>query len=516
MAAEPTQQPAATATGSVLSARGIRKSFGGVEVLHGVDLDAVGGRVVALLGENGAGKSTLVKIISGDYQADAGSMSFGEDRHDHLTPITARALGVRMIYQELNDAPPLTVAENIFLGRLPRKAGCVRWGEVRSRAAGVLAELRVDIDPAASMSSLSIGERQVIEIARALTDDARLLILDEPTAALSNDETDRLFEFIARLRARGTAMVYITHRLDELRRVADDVLVLRDGDVVLRGEVASTSRPELVEAMVGAQIGDVRRPSALARSATAAAQPSLSLRGASSERAFADIDLDVHPGEVVALYGKVGSGISEVTEAVFGIRKVSAGSIALSTGSSSTGSAPRSPRQAIARGLGFLPADRKKEGAFLPLSSAQNLVAPSWTRLAAGRVVVRRAIERRSFESWRTALSIRTPPGGGKAIGLLSGGNQQKVLLARWLHARSKVLLLLEPTRGVDVGARQEIYAALRRLSAEGIAVLVATSDYEEVIQVADRAVVMAAGRVVRHLGPDDVTVNTLTDAAGG
>ena len=499
-----------------LSARGIRKSFGGNEVLHGVDLDAVEGRVVALLGENGAGKSTLVKIISGDYQPDAGSLHFGDDVHDRLTPIAARALGVRMIYQELNDAPTLTVAENISLGRVPRRAGIVRWGEMRARAQTVLDDLQVDIDPRAPMATLSVGERQIIEIARALTDDAKLLILDEPTAALSGDESERLFGFIDRMRARGTAMVYITHRLDEVRRVADDVLVLRDGDVVLRGSVADSSRADLVKAMVGAEIEDVRRPARRADITTGSESAALSLRQVSSEGGFDAVSLDVHPGEVVALYGKLGSGIAEVTEAVFGLRKVSAGTMVLRVGGESIEGAPSSPREAIGRGLGFLPADRKHEGAFLPLSSAQNLAAPTWPRLASAGTFVRRRSERTSFESWRSTLGIRTAAGGDGPIALLSGGNQQKVLLARWLHAGSKVLLLLEPTRGVDVGARQEIYAAVRRLSGEGMAVLVATSDYEEVVQLADRAIVMAAGRVVRGLDPDEVTVNALTDAAGG
>ena len=248
------------ATEPLLRVDELRKSFGGVEVLHGVSMSATGGRVLALLGENGAGKSTLVKIISGDYQADSGSISVGGETHDQLSPIAARSLGVRMIYQELNDAAPLTVAENILLGRLPRKAGFVRWKEVRARAEAILDELGVDIEPAARMSSLRLGERQVVEIARALIDEARVLILDEPTAALSNDETSRLFEFIKRLRARGTAMIYITHRLDEVRQIADDVVVLRDGNVVLEAKVGDRSRAELVEAMVGASVDDVGRP----------------------------------------------------------------------------------------------------------------------------------------------------------------------------------------------------------------------------------------------------------------
>lgn len=494
----------------LLQVRGIRKSFGGVEVLQGINLDAAEGRVLALLGENGAGKSTLVKIISGDYQPSAGQLIWDGTTYDQLTPITAQALGIRMIYQEINDAPTLSVAENIFLGRLPRTAGFVRWREVRARAREILEDLEVDIDPAAPMSSLRIGERQVVEIARALTGEARLLILDEPTAALSNEEVQRLFHFVRRLRDRGTALIYITHRLDELRQVADEVAVLRDGNLVLQGEVADLTRSQMVEAMVGAPIAEVGRPE-IAEVAEAT-PPALRLRGASSGKYFTDVDLTVRPGEVVALYGKVGSGIAEVAEAVFGTRKLTSGEIELPDGPG-----PRSPSEAVRRGIGLLPADRKREGAFLALSTAQNLVAPTWGAKGHGRFIAKRGEEATAFGTWRDALRIRVgAAGANQPLLTLSGGNQQKVLLARWLHAGSHLLLLVEPTRGVDVGARQEIYATVRRLAAQGLAVLVATSDYEEVVQLADRAIVMAAGRVSRELAPENVNTNALTDAAAG
>lgn len=493
-----------------LKVRGIRKSFGGVEVLHGVDLDATPGRVVALLGENGAGKSTLVKIISGDYQPSAGTITAGGQTFDRLDPITARAQGIKMIYQEINDAGSLTVAENIFLGRWPSSHGVVKWREVRARAAQILNELEVDIDPAARMSSLRIGERQVIEIARALSDKASILILDEPTAALSGEEVDRLFEFIDRLRAQGTAMIYITHRLDELRRIADDVVVLRDGNVVLTSPVSETSRGEMVHAMVGASVADVARPEPAPLSPEV--EPLVRLSDAGSGDLFSHVSLDVRPGEVVALYGKVGSGITEVAESVFGMHPVDSGQIEVN-GSA----APTSPRAAIGRGVGLLPADRKREGAFTILSSAKNLVAPSWSGVLGRALLARRGAEGAAFNRWRESLRIRvSPSGAGQPIALLSGGNQQKVLLARWLEAGSKTLVLLEPTRGVDVGARQEIYATIRELARTGTAVLVATSDYEEVVQLADRAVVMAGGRTTSTLEGEDVTIAALTDASGG
>lgn len=497
-------------TEPLLRVRGIRKSFGGVEVLHGVDLEATSGRVLALLGENGAGKSSLVKIISGDYRADAGTVTIGDQSHGQLNPGSARSLGVRMIYQELNDAATLTVAENIMLGRLPRVAGFVRWREVRDRARAIFDELGVDIDPSARMSSLRIGERQIVEIARALTDEARLLILDEPTAALSNDEVDRLFTFIEQVRARSTAVIYITHRLDEVRQIADDVTVLRDGDVVLKGRVGERSRAELVEAMVGAPVHDVGPPATV--TPLAEPEPAVVFRGASSASAFSDVDLDVRRGEVVGLYGKVGAGIAEVAEAAFGLRPITDGSAEVAGRI-----VPQGPRQAVARRIGFLPADRKHEGAFLQLSSARNLTAPTWRRLAKAGVWLFGENEAAAFEKWRRALRIRVSPSGAdRPIATLSGGNQQKVMLARWLHAGSTVLLLVEPTRGVDVGARQEIYTAIRELAESGVAVLISSSDYEEIIQVADRAVVMSRGRIVRRLGADEITVHGLTDSVGG
>ena len=310
-----------------LQARGIRKSFGGVEVLHGVDLDAVGGSILALLGENGAGKSTLVKIIAGDYHPDAGEIDVGGETHTALTPVTARQLGIRMIFQELSDAPALTVAENISLGRWPGRCGVVNWRAIRRRAEEALEQLGVDIDPMQLVSSLRIGERQVVEIARALSDEARCLILDEPTAALSSQEVDRLFTFVQRLRERGVALIYITHRLDEVRQIADRVQVLRDGNVVLVGEVADLDRRQLVSAMVGRAIDDVQRP--LAPTWPIGETPVLRFEGASSEGAFADVDLDVRPGEVVALYGKVGSGTGEVADAAFGTLPLTSGTIEL-------------------------------------------------------------------------------------------------------------------------------------------------------------------------------------------
>jgi ribose transport system ATP-binding protein len=491
-----------------LQARGIRKSFGGVEVLRGVDLDATGGSVLALLGENGAGKSTLVKILAGDYEPDAGSIDVAGERLSSLDPVAARRKGIRMIFQELASAPDLTVAENVMLGQWPAWHGLVRWRALRSAARGILQELGVHLDLDAPVSSLRIAERQVIEIARALLSDARCLILDEPTAALSHEEVERLFSFVQRLRERGVAIIYITHRLDEVPRVADRVQVMRDGASVLEGAVADYRREDLVMAMVGMAVGDVKRPPPLEREPTGAL---LTFEAAACGVAFAGLDLTVGDGEVVGLYGKIGSGSAEVGEAAFGVKTLTAGRLRVGTEKS----AIAGPIDAIRARVGFLPADRQRDGAFMIRSVAENLCAPSWPRLAAMRLFIRAKIEAVAYRRWHDVLAVRSRNDPKQVIGTLSGGNQQKVLLGRWFESKSRVLVLVEPTRGVDVGARAEIYRSIRQLADAGVGVLVVTSDYEEVVQVADRAVVMARGAVTARLTGDQVTVERLSLAAG-
>jgi ribose transport system ATP-binding protein len=493
-----------------LEVRGLRKAFGGVEVLHGVDLDAIGGSVLALLGENGAGKSTLVKIIAGDYQPDAGTIVVGGEPYAALDPITARRLGIKMIFQELADAPTLTVAENISLGRWPGRRGVVRWRDVRRRAQLVLDQLGVELALDEPVGALSVGERQVVEIARALSDEARCLILDEPTAALSARETERLFGFIGRLREQGVALIYITHRLDEVRAIADGVAVLRDGELVLSGEAPTLSRRELVSAMVGRSIADVHRPQDVPDTGERA--PVMALEGATLSGSFEDVSLAVRPGEVVALYGKLGSGTAEVAQCAFGLRRLTGGRMELE----GRPVAFRKPSEAIAAGVGLLPADRQREGAFMVRPVAENLAAPSWGRLAGRGGIITRRREAQAYRRWHGELNIRSRNDPAQTLATLSGGNQQKVLLGRWLERRSRVLVLIEPTRGVDVGARQEIYRSIRELARAGVGVLVATSDYEEVVQVADRAAVMARGRVVAELVDPDITIDRLTEEVGG
>jgi ribose transport system ATP-binding protein len=494
----------------LLSARSVRKSFGGVEVLHGVDLDATAGSILALLGENGAGKSTLVRVLAGDYTPDSGEIVIGEKRHSHLTPISARQAGVRMIYQEFQDAGTLSVAENISLGRLPSRRGFVRWGEVKKRAETVLEHIGVDLDPDRPVSSLRIGERQIVEIARALSDDGRILILDEPTAALSQQEVERLFVFLRRLREQGTAIIYITHRLDEVHAISDRVQVLRDGSVAAQGPTADFDRTSLVEAMIGRSAAGISRPPT--RTWEIGDTSMLQLRDASLARAFANVNLDVASGEIVALYGKLGSGSSEVAEVVFGLHRLDSGEMLVD------GRAARAkgPASSVAIGVGFVPADRKGEGILAVRPVAENVAAPSWKRLARLKLFILRSAEAGAYRRWHEALSIRSRNDPLQPIGTLSGGNQQKVVLARWLERGSPLLVMIEPTRGVDVGARAELYRSMRELAAGGVAMLIATSDYEEVVQVADRAAVMARGRIAVELEGDEITTSRLLTEAGG
>lgn len=492
-----------------LEVRGVTKSFARVEVLRGIDLDVGGGEVLILLGENGAGKSTLVKIIAGAIQPDSGVIDMGDgEQHRSLSPLVARRLGIRMISQEPADALTLTVAENIALGAWPSRRGIVRWSQLRRRAAEILETLGAEIDPAAEVQTLTAGQRQIVEIARAVASSGRCLILDEPTAALSAVEIEQLFEYIGRLRERGTALIYITHRLDELERIGDRVQVLRDGRTVLSGAVADFTRDDLVAAMVGRPADAVRRPPA--QEPVPDAAPLLSFAAATSPGGFEDVDLSVYPREVVALYGRLGSGNSAVLEAAFGLRKMTGGQLTID----GRPLAPSSPADAIANGIGFVPGDRKRDGGFGVLSVAENLCAPSWPRMARAGLL-KSSTEARSYRHWHEVLGIRSTNDPRQWFETLSGGNQQKVILGRWLERGARVLLLTDPTRGVDVGARQEIYRELRSLTEQGIGVLVSTSDAEEAYQLADRTLVMSRGRVTSELEGDEIRISRLVAEAG-
>lgn len=494
----------------VLEAKGLRKSFGGVEVLHGVDVTVLGGSVLALVGENGAGKSTAVKIIAGDYFRDAGEVFVNGQAVEIAGPRDSAELGIQVIYQEFADAPDLDVAENLSLGNLPvNRWGLVNWPEVERSAKEILEALGVEIDVHRPVESLGVAERQILEIARALKRNAKVLILDEPTSALNVEETEALFEFIRRMKDRGVAIVYITHRLDEIGAIADRVQVFRDGWSVAEGPVDDFDRRAIVHAMAGDVLEEVER---IQKDAGGHVHTPVALRlsGATIPGEFTGVDLELREGEIVSLFGRLGCGAFSVAESLFGLRRLHQGEMVVGD----VAGQPRAPHEAIARGLGFVSADRKQEGMFPSLSVAENLTVSAWAKLTRRGFLLPTEPDR-IYTEWKQTLDVRQKGGPEQLIWTLSGGNQQKIVLGRWLVGDSKVLVLAEPTRGVDVGARVELYRVMREFADRGIGIIVVSTDIEEVLRISDEIVVMSEGRVVGTHRGGQVDKAQLTREAG-
>jgi ribose transport system ATP-binding protein len=476
----------------LLAMSGIVKEFPGVRALDGVDLDVRAGEVHALLGQNGAGKSTLIKVLAGAHQPDAGSITWQGEEVRLATPQAAMGRGIATIYQELDLVDGLSVAENVFLGHEETRV-ITRPATTNARTRALLEQLgHGEIPPGREVGRLSAAGKQVVSMARALSRDARLIVMDEPSAVLDAGEVQNLFRVIRDLTADGVAVVYISHRLDEIRQIADRVTVLKDGRTVATGLVAAeTETPDLIRLMTGRAIEYVfpERPGASDR------DPVLVVEGLTRAREFTDVSLTVAAGEIVGLAGLVGSGRSEILETVYGARRAQSGTVTVDGKRLRNGSV----RAAVGAGVGLAPEERKSQGLLLDQSVARNISLSSLTRFA--RLgFVQRGDETAAAQELATSLDVR-PTGVGRAVRTLSGGNQQKVVLARWLLRGCRVLLLDEPTRGVDVGARSEIYALVRRLAAEGVAVVVVSSEADEVLGLADRVLVISEGRVV-HEGP--------------
>jgi ABC-type sugar transport system ATPase subunit len=465
----------------------ISKSFPGVQALADVDLTLHAGEVLALLGENGAGKSTLIKVLAGAYRPDSGTMAINGQPAHILTPLDARRAGVSVIYQELSLAPALDAVANLFLGQ--EASALLHKREERRRAHALFARLGVGVPLDAPCGRLTVAQQQIVEIARALARDSRILVLDEPSAALTPREVDRLFAVLGELKARGIGIIYISHRLDEIFAIADRIMVLRDGRHVTTRPRAQVSRAELIEWMVGRKLEQEFPPRQ--RNPGAARLVVSNLCRGSKVR---NVSLTVAAGEIVALTGLVGSGRTETARLLFGADRPDAGTITLD----GRHLALRSPKDAIRAGICLLTEDRKAQGLALGRSVLENFALPNlarWSLLG----WLRRRQERLAFERHAEALRIKTPR-LGQPVRLLSGGNQQKVVLAKWLEADCHLFIFDEPTRGIDVGAKYEIYVLMNRLAAQGKAILMISSELPEVLGMADRILVLHEGRITGEI----------------
>ncbi|MGV9392753.1 sugar ABC transporter ATP-binding protein [Streptomyces olivaceus] len=477
----------------LLSMSGITKSFPGVRALDGVDLDVQAGEVHCLLGQNGAGKSTLIKVLAGAHQPDTGTIRWRGEDVTLRSPIAAMRLGIATIYQELDLVEHLSVAENVHLGHEPTSAGfVVRGRAAKASTAQLLKRLgHPEVDPGRLVGDLSAAQQQIVSMARALSHDVRLIVMDEPSAALDPDEVDNLFRIVADLTAEGVAVVYISHRLEEIRRIGDRVTVLKDGRAVAGGLPAeSTPTSEVVALMTGRNVEYVfpERPAG-----PPAAEPVLSVKGLARQGEFEPLDLEVRPGEIVGLAGLVGSGRSEILETVYGARRPSAGQVLVD----GRPLRPGSVRAAVRAGLGLAPEERKAQALLMLESVTRNVSVSAMSRFSRGGWMDQGA-ELSAARAATRELSLR-PDNPSVPVRTLSGGNQQKAVLARWLLRGCRVLLLDEPTRGVDVGARAELYAVIRRLADEGLAVLLVSSEVPEVLGLADRVLVLREGSVVHE-----------------
>jgi ribose transport system ATP-binding protein len=460
----------------------VSRSFGGVSALRGVDLEVSPAEVHALVGENGAGKSTLMKILAGALAADSGRLELGGQVYTPKNPLEARRAGVAMIYQELSLAPDLSVEANLMLGREEHRFGVVRSAHARVREALALLE-HPELTPERKVAQLGPGARQLVEVARALVGEARVIVMDEPTSSLGQHDVERLFQVIERLRARGVAVIYISHALEELARIADRYTVLRDGEVVASAK--SLTRAALIEAMVGRSLDE-----AYPRLPHTCGEPILELRELAGRKLPRGASLTLHRGEILGIAGLIGAGRTELLRALFGLDPIVRGEVRVGTNVDRG----RAPWWRLQQGVGLLSEQRKEEGLAVSLSVVDNLTLPALRRCTRGGVV-RRSEQRALAQHYSDALGVRCPD-IGRAVGTLSGGNQQKVALARLLCCDADVLLLDEPTRGIDVGSKVEIYRRIAELAQAGKAILIVSSYLPELLGVCDSLTVMYRGQL--------------------
>jgi ABC-type sugar transport system ATPase subunit len=496
------------ATEPILLAEHIDKRFPGVHALDDVSLSVLPGEVHAVIGENGAGKSTLMKILAGVYAPDKGTVRVDGRQATIDDPHGAQALGISTIYQELSLVDALSVGENIFLGDLPTKPGNrwqVDWPAVWRRSHELLERVGSGVGPRSIVRELSVAQKQMVEIARALARDVRLLILDEPTSSLTDREMEKLFDIIASLRSRGVGIIYISHRLSEVFRVAQRVTVLRDGKLVGTLPIAEASEDVLVRMMVGRDLSRL-----FTQAAPSDAPVRLEVRGLSRRGRLDDVSLTVRGGEIVGLAGLVGAGRTELARCLFGADRFNAGEILLD----GEPAAIRTPGDAVNLGIGYVPEDRKLQALVLGMGVRENVTLPVLGRLGSPIAPSLRR-ERALVDGYIKSLDIRTPH-REQRVRALSGGNQQKVVIARWLATKPRVLILDEPTRGIDVGAKAEVHALIARLAEQGVAILMISSELPEILGMSHRVLVMRDGRIVADIPRDQATEESILAAATG
>ncbi|MBN9046809.1 MAG: sugar ABC transporter ATP-binding protein [Rhizobiales bacterium] len=485
----------------------ISKRFGGIRALSGVTFSARGGEVHALLGENGAGKSTLMRILSGDYQPDEGSVSLDDETLSLTNPRVARDHGIAVIYQEFALCPDLSVAENIFIDDLALGERFINWKNLYARAEELVGTLGLaQLDVRRTVSDLSVAEQQIVEICKALRRSSRVIVFDEPSAVLTERETQKLFQLIGRLKAEGVCVVYISHRLEEVFAICDRATVMKDGRRVATVDVADIDQTRLVEMMVGRDLAHVFPPRDVA-----IGEPVLEVKSLKLEHLVDNVSFTVRAGEVLGFYGLIGSGRTETMRAIFGADRFADGEIRLKGRAVRNGD----PGTGVRNGFGMVPEDRKGQGVLLDLSIGENIMLRRTNDTLRPCGILDRTAEKREIDRLIRSLRIKAP-NGDLAVSALSGGNQQKVALAKWLATDLEVLILDEPTRGVDVGAKAEIYEIINQVAGRGLAVIVISSDLPELIGVADRIVVMRSGRITGEVSGEHMREEAVIALAMG
>ncbi len=490
---------------AVLSVEDATKNFGGVKALVRAGLTLFPHEIHALLGENGAGKSTLLKTLAGVHRLDAGSITLNGKAFVQGSTRLAREQGIAVIYQEPNLFPDLTLAENVFAGRQPIKNGSVDWKFMENESRQLFSQLGVALNPLSRARGLSIADQQIVEIAKAISTQAHVIVMDEPTAALSSKEVERLFSVARKLRNQGCAVVFVSHRLDEVFALCDRITIMRDGSTVSSAVISEIDEPQVIRAMVGRDVSEL-----FPKMDAKIGEVVLDVQNLSRDGQFEDVSFSVRAGEIVALAGLVGSGRSEVARAIFGVDSYDAGSISVNGAALKAGS----PLEAMSAAIALVPEDRRQQGLFMPTSIAKNAAITMLASLRKG-FILRASAERKIADEWTKILqtkyaSIDDP------VERLSGGNQQKVVLAKWLATNPQLLIVDEPTRGIDVGTKSEVHKLLSQKAQEGLAVLMISSELPEVLGMADRVLVMREGHIVREFSRQEATSENVIAAATG